>query len=165
MNLSALFPTWLTHIPFGWIVIVLLILVLTVDAMRSGAAHASILAIAAPVSLLFIDLVPRTFLLTTVIAPFLSNTYVMAGIFVVIFIATFLLANRMTATFAGSSGGLLNSLLAGLGGTIVLFVTWLQVPALLSLWNPGDQIHAIFGLPYALIWFLAVYVILAFVRS
>ncbi len=165
MNLSALFPTWLTHIPFGWIVFVLLVLLLTIDAMRSGAAHASIIAITSPVSLFLFSLIPHTFLLESVIAPFLASTYVMAGILVVIFIAVFLLTNRMTATFGGSSGGLMNSFLAGISGTIALIVMWLQIPALVALWNPGNQIHAIFGLPYALLWFLGVFIILAFVRS
>jgi len=165
MDLAAFYPSWLSHIPFGWIVFVLLVLLFIIDAMRSGPAHASMLAISAPVSLFLFSLVSHTFLLGGVITPFLSSTYIMAGIFVVLFIATFLLANRMTATFSGSSGGLMNSLLAGVGGTVVLFVLWIQVPALLSLWNPGTQIHSIFGTPFALAWFLVVYVVLAFVRS
>jgi hypothetical protein len=165
MNFTALFPAWLTHIPFGWIVVVILLLILTVDAMRSGAAHVAILAIAAPIALFFFSLIPHTFLVGGAITPLLAIPYVMAGIFVVLFIAAFLLSNRMTATFGGSSGGLLNSLLAGMSGTIVLLVMWVQVPVLLALWNPGDQIHAVFGLPYALIWFLGVYLVLAFVRS
>ena len=165
MNLSALFPSWLVHIPFGWIVIVILLLILTFDAMRSGAAHASIIAIASPVSLLLFSLIPHAFLLGGVVTPLLSSTFVMAGIFLALFIVTFLLTNRMTATFGGMSGGLMNSFLAGVSGTVALAITWMQVPALMTLWNPGSQLHAIFGLPYAFFWFVGVYVVLAFVRS
>ena len=164
MNLSALFPSWLAHIPFGWIVFVLLVLILTIDAMRSGSVHASVLAITAPVSLFFFDLISHTVVVGNLITA-ITIPYVMAGLFLALFVVVFLLVNRMTASFAGASGGLFFSFLSGLSGTIAVMLLWLQIPALMTLWNPGSQIHAIFGLPYALLWFLGIYVVLAFVRS
>ncbi len=164
MHLPALFPSWLLNIPLGWIVVVIIVLLLSFDAMRSGPGRAVVLAIASPISIFLFEILPQTFLVGKMFTA-LSASFVIAGIALAIYIVIYLLLHRMTATFSGLSTGLLNSLLAGISGTIAFIILWLQIPALVSLWNPGSQIDALFGLPYALLWFLGSFLVLAFVRS
>ncbi len=164
MTLPALFPPWLAHIPLGWIVFAIVAFILTIDAMRSGPGRAAVLAITAPASVFLYDLIPHTFVIGSLMTS-LPSRFIPAGIFLVIFIIVFILFYRMAISIGGISSGLMLSLLAGLSGTIVSVVMWLQVPALSSIWDFGAPLPAIFGSPYALFWLVISFIALAFARS
>jgi hypothetical protein len=164
MQLPALFPTWFTHIPIDWIVIVVFALLLSFDALRSGSGRATVLVIALPIAAYLSGLLPQTFVLKGAVAA-LSTPMLSAALFLVVFGIIYILTYRMTYNFGAIPGGLLFAFLAGISASIVTIVIWLQVPALSALWHFGTQVQSIFGAAYALLWLLAAYLILAFVRS
>jgi hypothetical protein len=164
MNLPALFPTWLAHIPIDWIVIVVFALLLTFDAMRSGSGRASVIAVTFPIAAFLSNLLPHTIVIGSVITS-LKTPYVQAGIFLILFAIIFIMLHRIIYNLGGISRGLFFSLLAGLSATIVAVVMWLQVPALTALWHFSSPVQSIFGASYAIFWLIGAYLILAFVRS
>ena len=163
MNLTALFPTWLSSIPLGWIVIAVVFFLLTFDAMRSGPGRAAVIAMASSISMFLYNLLPHTMLLGAFIAS--SNRTILAALFGLLFVASFVLVYRMSSIFGGSSGGFLFSFIAGISATIALIVTWVQIQPLESLWNLGSQIQAVFGTSFAAFWLIGIYLALAFIRS
>ena len=164
MNLPALFPPWVSHIPIDWIVIVAFILIVTFDAMRSGSGRASVLALAFPIASFFSNLIAHTYLIGKMLASF-TSPLVGEGVFFVLFIISYLLSYRIVYTMGSISRGLLFSFLAGISAAIVAVVMWLQVPALAAVWHFSTQVQTIFGSGFALLWLLLAYLILAFIRS
>jgi hypothetical protein len=164
MNLSALFPPWLAHIPIDWIAILIFTLLLTFDAMRSGSGRASVLAVTFPVAAFLSNLLPHTFVIGA-FATSLSSSIVQAAIFLLVFVAVFIFMYRIIINLAAISRGLFFSFLAAISATIVIIVMWLQVPALVALWHFSGPVQSIFGASYAFFWLLGAYLILAFVRS
>ena len=63
------------------------------------------------------------------------------------------------------SGKPLQALIAGVAGVIILAVMWQMIPQLTLLWQFGDGIRTVFGGAYRLLWLLAAYSAIAFVRS
>lgn len=164
MNMSPYIPAWLSAIPLGWIIVAVLFMLFTFDAMRSGSGRVAVLVLSSIVSVFLYDLAPHTAVLGSLLTPDVKAP-ILAGIFAIVFVITYLLIYRGTATFSGISGGLFFSLLAGICGSITLLVAWQQVPALVQVWNFGTQIQTVFGAAFALPWLLLCLVILAFIRS
>jgi hypothetical protein len=164
MQLTALFPPWLSHVPIDWIVIIAVLLLLTFDAMRSGSGRASVIAVTFPIAAFLSSLLP----LTTILGSFIGLSkapIVQAGIFLAIFLVVFVLMHRIVFNLAGISRGLLFSFLSSISATVIMSVMWMQVPALSALFKLNTPLPAIFGAPYALFWIIGAYLILAFVRS
>ena len=162
MHLPALFST--AHISIDLIILAVCVILFTIDAMRSGAAHATVLAVAFPVAMLFSNLLPQTYLIGGMLSK-LSVAILPTIIAVATLVVAFILINRMMSLLGSYSAGLFYSFLTGLSATIVSVVMWLQTPALQSLWHFGGQIQAIFGSVFALAWLIVAFLILAFVRS
>jgi len=147
----------------GWIIIVVGTLLLTFDAMRSGPARAAVIVVTSSIALFIYSLIPYTYFLDTFVTT--STSLVSAAIFGGLFIFIFLLMHRIVFNLGSTSDGLVMSFIAGVCGMIAVTITWLHVPALMMLWNPGSEINLLFGLPYALGWFIGIYIVLAFLRS
>jgi len=162
MHLPALFST--AHISIDLIIIAICVVLFTVDALRSGAAHATVLAVAFPVAMLFSNLLPHTYIVGGMLSK-LSIAILPTIIAVAALVIAFILINRMMSMFGSYSAGLFYSFLTGISATIVVIVMWLQTPALHTLWSFGPQIQTTFGSAFALAWLIVAFLILAFVRS
>ncbi len=154
----------LSHSTLDWIIIAVFALIVTFDALRSGSGRAAVLAVAFPIAVFFSDLATHTYLISGLLAP-LSTPVLKAGVFLAIFAITYVLIYRIVYSFGGMSRGFLFALLSGISAAIITTVMWLQVPALQAIWHFGPEVSAIFGASYALLWIIAAYLILAFVRS
>ena len=164
MNLALFFPPWLSHIPIDWIVILVLVLIVSFDAMRSGSGRAAVVSLSLPISAYLFNLLSHTFVVGPMITS-LSNPFVQGGVYLGVFMLTYILAYRATGLLVGVSSGLLFGFLTGIATTIVLLVTWLQVPALSAIWHLTPFLQNIFGAPYAILWLLAAFLILAAARG
>jgi len=162
MNIAS-FPISSAYFSIDWILIGVLVVVIALDAMRSGSARAGSIAIAAPLALLLSGAVSQAAFIGSVVGQF-SGASAQALLFGAIFIVTFLFVNRIVDSFSGS-GGLVQATFAGIAATAVLLVVWLQVPGLQSLWHFGPQIQMIFGEAYRFWWLIVAYAALAVVRS
>ena len=152
-----------THLPVDWIIIGVLVIVIAFDAIRSGSARAATLALTAPLTLLLFGALSHAAIAGPVVAQFSAVSAQML-LFGAVFVVTFLFMSRIVDSFSGN-GGVLQGLLAGIAGTVVLLVISLQVPALQTLWHFGPQVQLIFGEAYRFWWLLVAFAVLAFVRG
>ena len=160
------FGSWkvaFSALPVDWLIIAALVILIAFDSLRSGTARAAALALALPATMLLTSVLPKAFFLGPLSEGFKLPTgqlLIFGAVFVVLYIACY----RTIFAFA-DGGGVLQSLLAGFGATIILIVVWLEVPALGALWHLGDQVQAVFGETYRFWWLAGAYIALAFVRS
>jgi hypothetical protein len=117
-----------------------------------------------PLSTLFESLLAHTAVVGNTISS-LSSPAAQCGVFVALFVVSYVLINRIIGVFGNIAGGLLFSLLASVSATIVTIVTLLQVSSVQTLWHFSPQTQALFGTPVAFVWIVGAYVALAFVRS
>lgn len=156
---GAVFTQW----PTDWFIIGAVAALMALDALRSGSARAASLALSLPVTLFLLEALPEAMFVGPMVAG-LTSPMEQLVIFVVLFVAAYLGAHRIIFTFS-DGGGVVQAIIAGLAGAIVLIVVWLQVPGLQSIWHFGDQVQAVFGEAYRFWWLVAAYAGLAFVRS
>jgi hypothetical protein len=153
-----------SNIPIDWLVIVAVIVLAIVSTMMWGTGKATALSLAFPFAALLYSEVPDAFILGDALgkltAP-LTQTIVFAVILTIALFALF----RITTSFDMLSRGLLLGVFSGIALVILLIVTWLQVPALESLYPLSNPLPAVFAVAYRFWWTLAALSILAFVRS
>jgi len=160
----SLITSFFAHPPLDWVIFGVLVLIIGIDALRSGTARAATLSIALPVTLFFSNTLSHAILVGPFIDKF-SNPLIEAAIFGGIFIVVFFLTYRIMYSLGGNAAPPFASIMASFAATIVMYVMWLQVPALQSVWHFGPQIQSIFGALYAFWWMLVAYLALAFIRS
>jgi|SRR5665213_218668 len=153
----------LSAIPLDWIVIAAFFIIVSADALRSGSAHASALALSLPITSFLFKLVPQTILIGSLTASFKSEIEQVI-IFAIIEAILFVCFNQMFLTYDGYTS-LFSAAISGLAATIVLVAVWVQVPILESLWRFDPSILGIFGTSYVFLWFLLAYFALAYVGS
>lgn len=155
--------TIFSHVPLDWVVLAVVAVVIAFDATRSGTSRAAALALSLPLSVFFYTLVAQTAVLATISGQF-AQSLEKAAFFGIIFVVLFLLMYRVSyGSFGGV--GIVPGVIAGVAAAIVLAVTWLQVPALQSVWQFGTVAQAIFAAQYRFWWLLGAYIALAGARS
>jgi hypothetical protein len=147
-----------------WLLIGVFIVILTIDALRSGSTRATALALALPIALWLDGALPHTIIVGTIVSQF-SGPLPHAVFFLVLLVLLFLIMYRVVASYGDSGGAPLLSLLASIACAIILVVVWIQVPGSDSMWQFGSQIQTIFAENYRFFWPLIAYIILAYVRS
>lgn len=151
--------------PTDWVLICTFAVLVTVDALRSGAGKAASLAFALPISLLALSTLPHSAFIGLSAQQLATNDMATAAVFLVFIVAFYLFARRTLGFWDDTAGAPLQSVLIGISCAIIVVIMWLHVPALASIWSFSPQLHAIFGEAYRLWWMIAAYATLAYVRS
>ncbi|MDB5238470.1 MAG: hypothetical protein JWM46_740 [Candidatus Kaiserbacteria bacterium] len=160
MDLASVTGTF-AHISTDWIILVALVLLVTVDALRSGASRAIALSLALPPTYLCAALLSKSAIVGASLAsikgvPYAVILLLLLGVFTV-------MMHRISRDY--NSASVPNAILAGLATTALLAVFWMQLPALSALWHFSAPASEIFGSAYALFWLIGSYAALAAVRS
>lgn len=163
MNLDAI-SGFFSYIPIDWIIIAVFAIFVGFDTVRSGSGRAVALALSLPAALFLTDALPHASILSGLTEQF-SSLVLKAVLFGVVFVSTYLLVRRMSASYRTGSGEVMQSLMAGAAAIAVVVVVWLQVPELQSVWLFGPQVQAVFGEAYRFWWIIASYAILGFTRG
>ncbi len=147
-----------------WIIIIVCALLIAFDALRSGAARASALSLALPVTVFVFGLISHTYYIGAIFQKF-SSAMLQAGVFLAVALVMFFIVYRIISLFVSSAPRLLFSILSAVSATMVMVVVWIQVTPLSSVWQFSPSTIALFGSDFALLWLLCAYLILAFIRS
>jgi len=162
MNVSSI-TAGFAHWPMDWIIIGLFFSIITILSLRSGTRAASALALTLPITVFVINASSGATFISLLLRQF-STGIAPAILFVVVFVALYLLVYRMTGSYGLTGAYPVQALLAGLAAAVIGVVFWLQIPALAGVWHFGPQVQAVFSESYRLLWLLGAYAALAFVR-
>jgi len=153
-----------TAVPLDWFILGGLLILLSLDSLRSGIGRAAALAVALPIGYLLYSLVGSAAFVSTM--GILASPLSQAITFGVLVILSYFMARRMGLDFIdGGMGEPIQALIASAAAVVILAVIWLQIPALDSVWTFGAQLKAIFAESFRLWWLLGAYVALAFARG
>ena len=156
---------FLSTVPFDYIVLGGIVVVIGADSIRSGVGRACALAAALPIALLLYSLLGKALLIGT-IAALTASAISQTITFGVIVVLAYLLVRRMGLEYLdGGMGEPIQAVLAGGAVAVVFAVVWLQLPALNSFWHFKPQISALFAESYRLWWLIGAYTALAFARG
>jgi hypothetical protein len=161
MNLTAVTGTF-AHVPTDWIILSAVALLITLDALRSGASRAIALSLALPIAYTISILLPKTAFLDSVLKPFgtgIAGAIVILIIIAVLSVCTFRIARDYNSASA------LQATMAGVATTVLFVVFWIQMPLLGALWQFSFQATHVFGSTYAFLWMAGGYALLSVVRS
>lgn len=161
----ALVTSIFKGIPYDWLALGTILILLALDSLRSGIGRACAIAVALPVATVFFSMVAQTAFIGT-LEPISSSHIGQITIFAVLAIGIYFAVRRMGLDYIDSGKGEpIQSLLAGTAATVVMAVMWFQIPVLAELWHMSDNIHAIFAAQYQLLWLTGSYITLAFARG
>ena len=164
MNLETVTGIF-TGIPYDWLALGGLIVVVALDSLRSGIGRACAIALSLPLASILYALIEQTAFLKDV-ALLDSSPAAQLATFGVIALVTYLLVRRIALEYIDSGAGEpMQALLAGAAATAVLVIVWLQLPMSGEVWQLSDKVRAIFAEQYRLIWLLGSYLALAFARG
>ena len=147
-----------------FIVIGGLVILAILVMMRSGTGHATALALALPMTALLYSAVPSAAL----VGPFLEKMNAPgmdAVVYGLLFIVTVILIYRIVTCYDSLTGGSVLGILTGISVSILLIVTWLQIPALHDLYQLSHPLPMIFAEQFRLYWTIVALGILSYVRS
>lgn len=155
----------LSHISADWLIIAILVIVFTVDALRSGSGRAAALALSLPIASVFFSGLSKTALVAPLFAA-TQSPLSQAIIFVLLSVGLYLILNRIMPRYDDiSSWSPLLGVLAGVAAAIAILVTWVHLPFLAAIWQFHAPIPFLFDDPFRLWWLLASFLALAFVRG
>ena len=161
---TAVLTAFAASVPLVWIILGALLILIAFDVLRNGASRACAVALALPGAVLLKSLLPSAFLIGDLTAE-LSTSVLDGVLFLILFASLYLLVRRMDRSYVGEGGQAIQALLCGAATVAILVVIWLQVPALVGLWQFGPGVAAIFGIEYAFWWLFGSYAVLAFLRD
>lgn len=139
-----------------------IVLVVALDAMRSGIGRAAALVVALTSALFFSSLLQDT----AFIGKMITSPIVKIIAFVALVAANYFFLRRMGLEYlSGGIGQPLQSALAGVATAAVCTVIWLSVPGLSDYWEFGNAIQALFSEQFRLLWLLGAFGALAFARG
>ena len=161
MNLTAVTGAF-AHVPTDWIILFVVALLITLDALRGGASRAIALSLALPAAYVSSLLLPKTVFLDSILKPFSTGTAGAIIILVMIAVLSFF-TYRISRDYNSASA--VQATMAGLATTVILAVFWMQIPALSALWHFSAQATQVFGSVHALFWLVGGFAVLSAVRS
>lgn len=156
--------TSISHISIDWFIFAALIVLLTIDALRSGSGRTAAIALSLPAAGLFFEGLSKTAVIGTLFAT-AAGPLPQAIIFIVLVVALYFVINRMMPHYDDISGSPLLGVLAGVATAVAIIATWVHLPFLSAIWHFGAPVAHLFDDPFRLWWILASYLSLAFVRG
>ena len=163
MNVDSLISLY-NAVPTDWMIIGAVAIFAAFDTLRSGARRTCTFAFALPVTYVLIGSVPQTVVLGGIAGQF-STPLLQAILFFIILAVIYVTVSRIGLSWGGEAGQTIQAALAGVAGTALLVVFWLQIPALSTLYHFGADAQNIFGESYRFFWIIGSYAALAFVRN
>lgn len=163
MNLDSLISLY-NAVPTDWMIIGAVAIFAAFDTLRSGARRTCTFAFALPVTYVLIGSVPQAVVLGGIAGQF-STPLLQAILFFIILAVIYVTVSRIGLSWGGEAGQTIQAALAGVAGTALLVVFWLQIPALSTLYHFGADVQNIFGESYRFFWIIGSYAALAFVRN
>ena len=154
----------LSSVPADWIILGVVVLLFTVDAIRVGVGRISSLGIGMLLALLASAALTNAAFLGSISRTF-STPVLQALLFGLILVLMFLFVRRVTIDYSEMGGQPIQAIFAGIAVTILIVVAWLQIPALSSVWNFDQQVQTVFGEAYRFWWLIGSFAALAFARS
>jgi len=159
-NVSDFFAS----VPTDWFIFGAIVIVLTLDSLRSGIGRACSLALAAPLAVFIFSLVDSAAFIGD--AEALSAPMTRALIFGICLVLSFLAVRRISDQYIdGGMGQLVHALIASGATAVVLFVTWLAVPEFSDVYQFGPAITNVFAEGFRIWWLLGAYASLVFARG
>lgn len=155
------FAASIAHISTDWVILAALFGLGAFDGYQSGASRAATAAIALVLSVSLVSLVPHTALLQSLPA-IPHREAILIGL---IFAGLYVLIRRITESFGTGMGGIISTILGGVGIVAVMFALWIGTPALVDLWNFGAPFQDLFAESYRLFWILGGIVALSLARG
>src|SRR3989344_4321254 len=149
-----------TSLTFDWLIVAALMLVLSLDAIRSGSNRVTALAVSLPLAAALFSALSGTLIIgafVTAASP-LIQAAIALGLLVILFILTY----RILDSYGEPSFFL--GILAGIACAIVAVTVLVGFDAVHALWKFGPSVTAVFGDAYALLWILGAFAVLAFAR-
>ena len=159
-DMAAMF----SGVPLGWLVILGLVVLLSLDAMRSGLSRAVAISISLPIAFFLQNLLQQAVFLGPLLGSSESSVVkvvVAGGLLLVVFILVY----RMVDTYSTDAYGSLQAVLTGIATTIVLVILWTLISPLNTLWDFGPSVQSSFSESYRFWWLLVAYIAIAFARS
>lgn len=159
-SITSLFSS--VSISADWIIAGALALFFTFDALRSGPARVTALALALPLAFLLSGGIKDA----AYMGNFVSNATpaVQTGAFIALTFGLFVAFYRIVDSIADSMH-LLKALMAGVACAVVLMVVLLQLPDVTLPWTFSDSFNAVFAPAYRLYWLVGAYFALAMARA
>lgn len=154
----------LSHISIDWLILFVLVVLLTIDALRAGSGRTAAIALALPIAGFIFEGAGHTALISTIIAQATAPA-AQAGIFIALCIGAYFIINRMMPHYDDISGAPLLGILAGVASAIAIVSTWVHLSFLATIWHFGPSITHLFDDPFRIWWLIAAYLALAFVRG
>lgn len=156
---------FISSIPFDWLLLGLIVIVVALDSLRSGVGRAIAISLALPIAFVLLSLAEKAVILQSVDVLF-STSFARALLFGALALALYFLIRRMGADYMNTGmGEPIQALFAGIAVAIVFTCIWLQVPALTDLWTIGGTLGVIFVEKFRLWWLIGAYAVLAFTRG
>ncbi len=155
------FAASIAHISTDWVILAALFSLGAFDGYQSGASRAATTAIALVLAVSLVTLVPHTALLQSL--PAIPHRE--AILIALIFAGLYLLVRRITESFGTGMGGIISTILGGVGAVSVVFALWIGTPALAELWTFGPTFQGLFAESYRLFWILGGIVALSLARG
>lgn len=153
-----------SSVPTDWFIFGAIVIVLTLDSLRSGIGRACSIALAAPLALFIFSLVDS--------AAFIGGTDALAApmtralIFGICLVLSFLAVRRISDQYIdGGMGQLVHAIIASTATAVVLFVIWLSVPEFSAVYQFGPAITNVFSEGFRIWWLLGAYAGLVFARG
>lgn len=164
MDFSSVTGT-LTGIPYDWMALGGLAVLIALDSLRSGIGRACAISLALPLAMILYSLVGKTAFIGSV-AVLNSSPIAQLATFGIFAVGTYLLVRRMSLEYIDSGAGEpVQALLAGAAATAVIAVVWLQLPMGREIWPISNTIEALFAEQFRLFWLAGSYLMLAFARG
>lgn len=152
------------NLPLDWLVLGAVVIVIALDALRSGLGRAISIALALPIAHFFFLLADSTFLASA--EGLFSTPFMHTAVFGVLFVGLYFLIRRMGLEYVDSGmGAPVQAILGGTGVAVVFACIWLQTPVLSDLRAVSEQVETIFNESVRLWWLLGAYIALAFARG
>lgn len=151
------------HLPFDWVVAVIVLVIIAIDAFRSGTARATAIVLASIATITILTLLQSTVIvgkMTGSIPSTIARAVLEDGIWVLAWILSYRIIDGRKYP-----QGLLIAIPVAVAAVASILVVWVHSATLQSIWQSSVSVQTVFGAGYALYWLVASYVILAIARS
>lgn len=150
-------------IPVDWLVLGGILVVIAVDALRSGVGRAVAVSIAMPLASVHYSFVEHTVTIGSL--PILQLPIAKTALFAFFFITLYFLIRRSSTEYLTSFSGPTQVILAGAATAVIFMCVWIMEPVLNVWWMPNEMVQAIFSEKFHLFWLLGAYSTLAFAKG